>query len=778
VVGIIGPNGAGKSSIIEAVAWALYGNPVARSGKDEIKSAFAGAADNCEASLDFEVGGEHYRAVRRLVGKSERAEATLSRNGRPEAVGSTETIRRVTELLGLDRRGFLTSFLARQQELNALADLPPAQRRDHLAGMLGIEKLDRALQQIKDDGRLLGQKSGLLQKQMDQKDAISTRLKELQEHVNRLEYQLTIRSGAYQAARQESEKVELKYREHQEKQAACSQLSGRIEGSLATREHVREQLETLRTREAELLAAGEELARLRPQVADLDRVKKQLEELKAAGQKSHIRSDLAGRIEATRNDSKTAEEKLTGQQSELKAIQVELAKIPTDISQRHQEAVTALERTRQEWTESRGDLKAVEQQTQKLRAQIESMSEIGPDTVCDRCRRPFGKDLATIREHLQRELETLIKTEQDCRHAIQAKLEEGEAQKDRTLQMEGQSRQHYELTIKKESLLREMQNLQERLKSLAEDTSRLEARLRELGEVSFDPEQLNEVEKQVTHLDQVNACVQRLEGQVSDLPATKQGVEKAASQLSDLEAQIARLEIERNNIGWDEAEFTRVKQQFTTLQEKLETAREDWRQTESELGIFKKEQQLRLEELSRLDAVAEELEECRTDHFYLEKLGGLITDFRKFMIGGIRPRLARLSSDLMAEMSGGKYSFVELDNDYNLRVMDYGQYYGIDRFSGGEKDLASLCLRLAISLALTEAAGLDRSFVILDEVFGSQDSDRRELIFQALANLKGRFPQMLLITHLDELKHKVETLVEIMPTVGGWSEVRVNGNLG
>jgi DNA repair exonuclease SbcCD ATPase subunit len=67
--------------------------------------------------------------------------------------------------------------------------------------------------------------------------------------------------------------------------------------------------------------------------------------------------------------------------------------------------------------------------------------------------------------------------------------------------------------------------------------------------------------------------------------------------------------------------------------------------------------------------------------------------------------------------------------------------------------------------------------VILDEVFGSQDANRRELIFESLANLKSRFPQMILITHLEELKHKVETLIELAPQPGGWSEVRVNGEL-
>ena len=67
VIGIIGPNGSGKSSIVEAIAWALYGTQAARSGRDEVKSTFARAVDTCEVNLAFVIGSEHYRIVRRLA---------------------------------------------------------------------------------------------------------------------------------------------------------------------------------------------------------------------------------------------------------------------------------------------------------------------------------------------------------------------------------------------------------------------------------------------------------------------------------------------------------------------------------------------------------------------------------------------------------------------------------------------------------------------------------------------------------------------------------------
>jgi len=38
ITGIIGPNGSGKTSLLEAIAWAIYGNPAARGDKDSIRN--------------------------------------------------------------------------------------------------------------------------------------------------------------------------------------------------------------------------------------------------------------------------------------------------------------------------------------------------------------------------------------------------------------------------------------------------------------------------------------------------------------------------------------------------------------------------------------------------------------------------------------------------------------------------------------------------------------------------------------------------------------------
>ena len=201
VIGVIGPNGAGKSSIIEAIAWALYGNQVARTGKDEIKSSFAGRTEKCEVNLAFSIGEEKYRVLRRLSGATDRAEVELYRGDSSETVGISETKDYISQLLGLDWRGFLTSFLARQQELNALTDLQPSRRKDHLAGMLGIERLDKAIQKVKLDGRLFSEKVTFLQRQLDLEPQLKKAITELTDRLAEAKDREEKQANLAQAAR-------------------------------------------------------------------------------------------------------------------------------------------------------------------------------------------------------------------------------------------------------------------------------------------------------------------------------------------------------------------------------------------------------------------------------------------------------------------------------------------------------------------------------------------------------------------------------------------------
>src|SRR3954470_17620661 len=83
ITGIIGPNGSGKSTILEAIAWALYGTPAARGTRDTIRSYRASPRSQVKVELDFDLAGHRYVVSRGLND----AELYLDGSASPIAMG-------------------------------------------------------------------------------------------------------------------------------------------------------------------------------------------------------------------------------------------------------------------------------------------------------------------------------------------------------------------------------------------------------------------------------------------------------------------------------------------------------------------------------------------------------------------------------------------------------------------------------------------------------------------------------------------------------------------
>ncbi len=171
--------------------------------------------------------------------------------------------------------------------------------------------------------------------------------------------------------------------------------------------------------------------------------------------------------------------------------------------------------------------------------------------------------------------------------------------------------------------------------------------------------------------------------------------------------------------------------------------------------------------------LARKLENEQKDTQRLSMLSEVMDSYRTYLISQIRPTLSQHASDLFEELTDGKYSQIELDEDYNLLVYDQGTPYTIERFSGGEEDLANLCIRLAISEIITERAGSIFNFIILDEIFGSQDQIRKQNIIKALNSFSSKFRQIFLITHVEDIKHFTEHTITVSEDERGLSTINV-----
>ena len=81
--------------------------------------------------------------------------------------------------------------------------------------------------------------------------------------------------------------------------------------------------------------------------------------------------------------------------------------------------------------------------------------------------------------------------------------------------------------------------------------------------------------------------------------------------------------------------------------------------------------------------------------------------------------------------------------------------------SGGEEDVAYLALRLAISQMIAERAGQPLSLLVLDEIFGSLDEERRAAVMDLLRSLADRFPQVVLITHIEAVREGFDRIIRV-----------------
>src|SRR4030066_372187 len=357
-----------------------------------------------------------------------------------------------------------------------------------------------------------------------------------------------------------------------------------------------------------------------------------------------------------------------------------------------------LERHQHNFSSFQAELRSWLDQSSKLKGQLEKIEKLGPQSICEFCLRPLGKDFEDIREHIQGEFRKLEMKIAEC----------GQRKSEEEKVINQLKKSKVEILFQKEKLEAEhknkmksqgeYENLEKQVKEKDEQIANLRSKLEELGGVNYDSQQHLQLKAKLELIEKNKEKFQELNQKIKELPP----VEKQIEQNVTLEKEIKSLELER---------------------------------------------------------------------LYLEKLSLILTDFKLHLIGRIRPTLARVAKQLLAEMTEGKYSDLELDENYETLIYDNGQKFALERFSGGEKDLANLCLRLAISRMIAESSGAEFSFIMLDEVFGSPDIQSKENILKALATLKGRFRQIFLITHIEDIKDSVDNLITVVENEDGTSQI-------
>ncbi len=144
LIGIVGRNGVGKTTVVEAIAFALYGTKASRTRGHGIRYEGAGPGEVCSVELEFSVSGDSYRIVRELRGEAQLQRAFAYRGASTDPIASSPTAveKLATSLVGLDYTTFVRSVFARQKELHALSSAQPEERRKTIRRLIGIDRID------------------------------------------------------------------------------------------------------------------------------------------------------------------------------------------------------------------------------------------------------------------------------------------------------------------------------------------------------------------------------------------------------------------------------------------------------------------------------------------------------------------------------------------------------------------------------------------------------------------------------------------------------------
>ena len=143
LIALTGPTGAGKSSVIDGIAFALYGS-IARYDNEKLVAPVINAVGNeARVRLDFSVGDTTYAAVR-IVRRSETGastkEARLESGDEVLASTASEVTTTVERILGLTFSQFTKTVILPQGEFAQFLKVKPSTRQELLRQILGLDK--------------------------------------------------------------------------------------------------------------------------------------------------------------------------------------------------------------------------------------------------------------------------------------------------------------------------------------------------------------------------------------------------------------------------------------------------------------------------------------------------------------------------------------------------------------------------------------------------------------------------------------------------------------
>lgn len=759
LTGIVGQNGAGKTTLLEAIAWAMYGTQAARGTRDSIRRRSAPARSRVEVELEFTLGIHRYRIVRSLQ------TAALFQDGEAAAVANSSgaVTDKITRLFGMTRDEFFNTYFTGQKELAFMAAMTAPDRARFLSRVLGYERLATVQVTLREERSALRAslntaETGLIDKNiLEQEETAATvriagadrALEQARAGLAAAEQQLVERRPIWEQWEQRREQVQavetdLQIAEHQA-----------TEARRAFQELDRDLVEAVSAaaKRDELLPGVREWDAL---VAERDRL--DAENLAYAGRRA---------VEAQRKEVAAA----------IATLDQRLAQLPTDElvaaavakAALSAEAVagktTALELVQAEWVREKQDAStkrtSLLKQHDDLEKQLKRLRDVGPTVVCPTCGKPLGKEYDKVLEDLETSLAEVMQEGRFYRHRLdQLTPEPGELAKARAAlgQAAKDAKADQAVVVRAEAGLAERQRVNtQRAQALARATE-LDNQLA-AAPTTYDEAAHKNVRERLVALEPLRTQVVRLSALAERAVTLVPKAAEAEQALTRLEAQVIALKERLEGLGWSAAAFDDARTKYHEADRARQTCQVTLVRADAERKAAEEHRGAVARRREEREARVAEIDRLKHDLLFNQELDRAFTDLRDDLNAALRPDLSDAASVLLRDLTNGRYSDLEITEDYEPSIIDDGEPKTV--LSGGEEDIANLALRLAISQMIADRAGQPFTLLVLDEVFGSLDDERRVAVMDLLRSLSERFPQVILITHIESVRDSFDRLVRI-----------------
>ncbi len=761
LTGIIGPNGAGKSTVLEGISWALYGQNALRTNNEDVRTTTAPGGTEVRVELGFEIHSQNY-TVTRTIHPTKGSTAALEVDGRVMSTGVSEVNRRVTDLLGMDYSAFFTSFFTSQKQLEFMADKDGRQRAAAISRMLGYERLSKSRDEANEERKSLDREIKGLEQGLPDPNELAARIAESEKRLKDAQAEAAM-------AEQSRDKLTAQLGEINPRKELLDEKCKRDDTLRRSLESIKVRLERdkkdLAAVEAELAQIARNRARLEEMKGDLERRREAGEEYKALAELQKFDSErqkILGQITSAESQSNQLAAKEKGLSDAL-ALQAQLA---ASLAADEQELRRLQDEERQlrdrlvsEAASLDTRIKTENAAVADLRARRQTMADAGADGACPTCERPLAEELASVLARFDGEIEEAEKRVASLRQD-QGKLESergaAAAISEKRTKLESEIAEARKRKSEADARVSELAGVKADVVRLARQVGELRGNLAKLPS-GFDQARYDELrqigeklrpvfeesiglKKTLEREPDLQRSKSELSVRISESTAESLGTEKELAELgfsAEQRAEVVRKFDDLNRgLGAANVEVARAKGETKTAQEMLGQAKSD-------LDAFKRKET--------------DLKDKRVMRQYLSRLSEAFDKLRADLNDRARPELEATASELLSVMTDGRYDVVEIDDSYQARIRDDGEIKPV--LSGGEGDVLNLALRLAVSDMITRRAGQTSSILVLDEVFGSLDDIRRDNVLTLLQNLKNRFEQMIVITHIESIHDAVDNCI-------------------